>query len=289
MQLAAELVAVSGYDYQDISEAERKAQLARLPDSVSAAAFHGVIDKTTGKEVAFLVLTVPDPMDAMHAPDQAAAFGRWALGPTAKDRRFGSQAVWFAEAPDQPNSRYQYAWLRHGTVGFVDGPDGAAVDAFLTAFFAVPFLGAEDPVLGQRMVEVPGYSYTNAVDRTDDLDAAFAVFPKGDASEHYVFDRSHSFASILLVGTDQAHTPDELASLAEQWMDELSLSAAPTPTRGADLSAGPITARRLVYGKTGTLFVWQWPDTKVVGIVITPRPDIAEPWLTAYLKAQPAG
>jgi hypothetical protein len=94
-------------------------------------------------------------------------FGRWALGtPEVTSKTFSGQQVWFVEDPTRPKSRDHDAWLRHGAIGWLDGPDQIALETFLNAYFAVPFRGTEDPLLAGRMVDLPGFVFTNAVDRT---------------------------------------------------------------------------------------------------------------------------
>lgn len=288
--LTAELVPVPGYEYTDVSSAERTAALASQPSTITASAFHGVTDTNTGKEIAFLALSVPTPNDAMHSPNYAERFGQWALSTSAvTPKEFSGQQVWFAEDPSRPNSRYQYAWLRHGTIGWLDGPDQTAVEQFLAAYFAVPFHGAEDPVLAARMVDLPGYVFTNAVDRTKQETVAEELFPGATASMHYVFDQTHVFGGLVLVGPVTDVSDDQLVKSVGTWSAKTTgqLTAPGLQAQG-DFTAGGVTIHHLIDPATDlNYYIWRWPDTGVVGWFATSRPDIAEGFLKSFVVAQP--
>ncbi len=289
--LTAELVTVPGYEYTDVSGAERTADLAAQPSDVSASTYHGVTDTATGKEIGFLALMVPSPTDAMHSPSYASRFAQWALSTSdVASKDFSGQQVWFAEDPTRPSSRYQYVWLRHGTAGWLDGPDRPALEQFLTAYFAVPFQGAEDPVLAQRMVDLPGFVFTNAVDRTAEQAAAEDLFPGATASMHYVFDQTHVFGGLVLVGPVKDASDEQLVSAVGTWSAKTGGQViTPELQAQGDLSVGGVTIQHVVDPAADlNYYIWRWPDTNVVGWFATARPDIAEPFLRSFLAAQPA-
>ena len=289
--LTAELVTVPGYEYTDISSAERTADLASQPSDVTASAFHGVTETSTGKEIGFLALSVPSPDDAMHSPNYAKRFGQWALSTSeVTPKEFSGQQVWFAEDPTRPNSRYQYAWLRHGTIGWFDGPDQGVLEPFLDAYFAAPFHGAEDPVLSARMVDLPGYVFTNAVDRTKEETAAQDLFAGATASMHYVFDQTHVFGGLVLVGPVTNVTDDQLIKAVGTWSANTGGQlTAPELQAQSDGTAGGVTIHHVVNPATDlNYFIWRWPGTDVVGWFATSRPDIAKGFLTSFVAAQPA-
>ena len=291
VELTAELLAVPGYSYVDVSSSERTAELAQLPKDVSAAAFHGVTDTKTGKEIGFLVVMVPAPTDAMHAPSNSRAFGQWALGTTAvTEQDFSGQQVWATEDLSRPESRYLYAWLRHGTAGSLDGPDRATLEQFLTGYFAVPFRGAEDPRLAERMVSLPGYAFTNAVDQAQLKSDAQDLFPGSTASSHYVFDPTHMFGGLLLVGPIQQMPDTEIVATVGKWYAKgYAPQTASDLQRQADFTAGTVTVHHLVNPSTGLhLYIWCWSDTGVVGWLVTSRPDIGQGFVKAFVTAQPA-
>jgi hypothetical protein len=262
-----------------------------MGDQVSAAAFHGVRETTTGTEIGFLVLAVPPPDDAMHAPGNAEQFAQGMLEtPDITAKELSGHQVWFAEDPTRPNSRFQYVWLRHGTIGWLDGPDQAALEQFLTAYFAVPFQGAEDPVLAQRMVDLPGYAFTNAVDRTDEQAAAEDLFPGATASMHYVFDQTHMFGGLVLVGPVADMSDDELIAHVAKWSATTTgESVVPKLQAQGDIPVGDVTIHHVANTTTGiNYYVWRWPNTSVVGWLASARPDIAATFLPAFVAAQPA-
>lgn len=288
--LAAELVPVPGYRYADVPAAERTADREAIGIAdLRAASFHGVIDETSGDEIAFLVLAVVDPRDAMNAESYARRVAEHQLAsPDVTPVTMSGQQVWTHEDPSRPASRFQYVWQRHGTLGWLDGPDQAATERFLQGYFAAPFTGAEDPLLGRRVVAVPGYSFTNAVDDRREADAAAALFPGAQASLHYVFDETHTFAGLVLAGPVAELSDQELVARVTTWMEEAGASTAPELHQVGERQVGDVTVHHLsATGSKLDLFVWQWPGSGVVGWVTTTRPDLAEPFLTAFLQAQP--
>ena len=71
-------------------------------------------------------------------------------------------------------------------------------------------------------------------------------------------------------------------------MEEAGASTAPELHQVGERQVGDVTVHHLsATGSKLDLFVWQWPGSGVVGWVTTTRPDLAEPFLTAFLQAQP--
>lgn len=290
--LAAELVPVPGFEYRDVSASERAADRALLPSDVRASSFHGVVDQATGEEVAFLVLAVVDPRDAMNAESNARRVAEEVLQSTdVTPVTMSGQQVWTHEDPSRPSSRFQYAWQRHGTLAWLDGADQAATERFLQGYFAVPFAGAEDPLLGRHMVPVPGYTFTNAVDNDRQADAVATLFPGAQTSLHNVFDETHTFGGLVLVGPVQGLSDQEVVDRATTWAAQMSAaSTAPRMQQVGETKVGDVTVHHLAAaGSKVDLFVWQWPTSGVVGWFGTSRPDLAKPFVTAFLQAQPPG
>ena len=288
--LAAELLPVTGFSYVDVPAEERDQQLASLPEYVSAMSVHGVADHASGEEVAFLVLSVEDePGDAMYSENYASRLAqRTFSAPDVTAGEFSGHEVWASEDASRPMSRYQYLWQRHGTLGYVDGPDRSAVEGFLTGYFAAPFRGAEAAVIGDRMVDLPGYSYTNAVDRSQEQSLAEQLFPGSTASMHYVFDRTHMFGGLVLVGPVTAVADGGIVQAVGTWFAKSNNLDAAELQRQPDLVSGTVTVHRLVHEASGmNLLAWRWSDTNVVGWLATSRPDLGEEFVKAFVLATP--
>jgi hypothetical protein len=286
--LAAELVPVPGFRYADVPADELSGQLDRLPDTISSASFHGVVDESTGREAAFLALTVPPPGDAMHSQAYAERVAKSALSTdTPSPQIMSGQTVWYAEDSSRPASRYQYTWLRHGTVGWVDGPDRTTVETFLAGYFATGFRGAENKSLAERMVDLDGFSYTNALDQTVERSAVTWVLPDVPSSVHFVFDATHSIGGLVLVGP-YTTTDSDLLSAAKEWLLEADGIDQKPMVATADTVVGAIHVHHLAE-RSGQmhLYVWRWPDTGVGAWFVTSRPDIAPTFLHQYVAASP--
>jgi hypothetical protein len=288
--LVAELVPVPGFTYTDVPSEERDRELAGVPKSVSAASFHAVTNAASGREVAFLALYVDAPTDAMHSESYALRVAQSNLNndnPTATD--YSGQKVWYAEDPSRPASRYKYTWDRHGTFGWVDGANRKDVEQFLAAYFAVPFQGAEPARLSERMVLVPGFTYTNAVDQAKVKSAAEQNFPGSAVVLHYLFDRTHMFAGLNLVGPVSGVTDDQVVEkVAATFAQAYGLSTS-VLQRGPDQAIGPATVHRLIYkGGKYDILLWRWSDTDVVGWIETERMDLAEQFIKVFVTASPA-
>jgi hypothetical protein len=278
---------VPGYGYVDVGARELAVQSAAAKKmGATAYSFHGVTRTPGGDEIAFLSQFVLSPTDAAWAPDNAETFAQQVLGTTAvTSTTVSGQQVWAAENPAAPKSRYTYTWMRHGTVSWLDGPDKAATQGFLAAYFAVPFRGDEDPALAARTVDVPGYAWTDATDRpTTDV---LAAFPGGTASLHYVFDRVHMFGGLLLarpaspVGDADVLRTTVAALSRTSGVDPPDVSAEATPRTMSGVTVHSFTDT----GHGVTYYAWRWPSTGVVGCLATSRPDLAETFLPAYLAA----
>lgn len=289
--LTAELVEVDNYAYGDVTDADREDMLSHMPEEYTAAAFHDVIDASTDTSICLLSLYVPPPTEAMFAPDQSLGFGQWALQTNeVTELTFSGQQVWFTDITSDEWTGVEYAWNRHGTFASVFGDDRIEVDAFLTAYFAVPFHGAEDPILAERMVTLADYVYTNAVDRPDAVAAAETLFPGTTAAGHYVFDRTHQFAGLVLVGPVGGEiTDDQIVVSVGTWAAMLEGRAATELTDIGDLVVGDTTVHHAVDPASGMdMFVWRWTTTGVIGWLSTDGPDIGEQFVSEFVAAPPA-
>lgn len=281
--LAAELVEVPGYFYQDVGEAELETELETASSMQSlAASFHGIRLVSSGDEIAFLALFVIDPTDAIHSQAYEDRLGTWMTGTEDVTREtFSDQTVFLAETPTEPASRYKYVWDRHGTLGWADGSDRATLERWLTTYFATEvILPSENPALVERLVSVQAFTYTNSPYM---LGTSFGA----DRSVHQVFDETHSFAMIVLVGPE--------ASLGEREFDagfvsEVEKGGAQLADAGGFEVQGVAVHRRVVRGADPrmVMFTWTWADAGIGGALLTERPDIAEPFLRAFLDAQPS-
>ncbi len=288
--LAAELVDVPGFYYEDVGEEELRTALGAISELAPlAASFHVVRQVSSGDEIAFLQLLAIDPNDAVHAPVNWESYGRGVTG--ADDVRtlaFSGQTVFLAEEPSEPASRYKYVWLRHGTAGWADGPDRGALEGWLKAYFAVAVvLPGENPALVERLVPVPGFAYTNETSR--EITRTFTqAFDGVGYSVHNAFDKVHKFGSIVLIGPAPSLTEQRfVAGIASS----LSHVSGVQPVEEPGLEMEGMAVYRLLSKGGGvhlTTFVWWWSDARIGGALATERPDIGEPFLRALLAAQPS-
>jgi hypothetical protein len=287
--LAAELVDVPGYFYLDVGKRELKAELEMASGMQAlAASFHGVRLVSSGDEIAFLALFVVDPSDAVHSQAYEDRLGTELTGAKEVLREtFSGQTVFLAEAPAEPASRYKYVWDRQGTLGWADGPDRAALERWLEAYFATEVvLPGENPTLVGRLVEVPGFTYTNETRAVFVKPFTGKAFGGADYSAHWVFDKVHEFGAIVLMGpagslTERRFLTGMTTSLAE------STGVAPVEMSGFRVNGVRVHRWLLSQGDEHiTVYAWWWAEAGIGGEVTTERPDIGEPFLRAFLGAQ---
>ncbi len=282
--LTAQLVPVPGFQYMDISDAERALQLAALPSHITAASFHGVVDESSGAEAVFLALYEGDPGDAAHSESYAQRMASASLETDAPEAlSFAGQRVWFAEEPANTDSRYQYFWDRRGTLGWVDGPDRAVVERFLSGYFTAVGVAARADPLERPLIDVPGYSFTRAIEPSSEKEAVLDALP--DATEArllYAFDREHAFGGLVLAGPVAPMTGPDLLSAAQAWQTATAGAGSGALAPGADLQVSDLVVHRLddAAGEF-SMFVWQGPDTGVVAWLATTRPDLGVDLVTA--------
>jgi hypothetical protein len=137
------------------------------------------------------------------------------------------------------------------------------------------------------MVVLPGYSYTNAVDRAREQSAVLVAFSgAGEASMHYVFDRTHTFGGLVLVTPVAAMTDEQVVTTAETWFTTAYRLTDTSFASRPGLSSGALSITHVVHSATSmNLFVWRWPDTQTVGVFLTSRPDLATAFVTAFTAA----
>jgi hypothetical protein len=287
--LANELVEVSGYRYADVSAEELTREAAGLPDWVTAASFHDVVEVVSGAEVGRLVFLVFPPDNAALAPANAEGLATLVLGTSAVTRGdYSGHEVWLAEDPAQSARHVQYVWTRHGAVGGLGAPDRGVADTFLTAYFMVPSLGVEAPILAVRVVDVPGFGYTNGPDDTVETNAVVVAMPGATGALHYVFDSTHMFAGLMLAGPVAPGSAADLTGLVRSWLHEaydrdtsMSLDEV-----GTTLMGGTEVLQLRCPAEGMHIFVWYWPATQVVGWMLTAHPDLARGFLTAFHALQ---
>ena len=289
--LAAELVEIPGYFYEDVSAEELKNALAQWPEGlVVGVSLHGVREVSSGDEIAFLQLIAIDPTDALHAPANEDEFSGWFSGTEDTQRmELSGQTVFLAEDPSTPDSRYQYVWLRQGTAGWADGPDQATLEGWLKAYFALPVVRPdENAALVERLVDVPGFAYAN--DTRPEAVQAFTgePFAGDDYSIHQVFDENHGWGTMVLIGPDTSLTEDDFVAGVASTLDEV-MGTQPIEAGGFHIE-GMAVSRFLSTTGSGadiTTFVWWWADARIGGALATERSDIGEPFLRSFLADQP--
>ncbi len=288
--LAGHLVEVSGYRYSDIADDERTAEIAALPEWVTAASFHDIVDCATGAEVGRLVLLVVPPDSPALAAGNSQGLATQMLGTADVSRQeFSGHEVWVAIDPLAAPRVVQYLWTRHGAVGGVGAPDRAAADRFLGGYFHAPYLGIEDPILGARVVDVDGFVFVDASDRMIEVDAVAAVALGATGSLHYVFDDTHLFAALVLAGPVAATQPDDVVHLVGTWVvasygvQEVGELETLDPLL---IGGVPMVHLRCPAGGMH-LYAWAWPATHVVAWLMASDPDLAEGFLQVFLAAQP--
>lgn len=290
-ELTGHLLEVSGYRYVDIADDERSAEIAALPEWVTAASFHDIVDCASAAEVGRLVLLVMPPDSPALAAGRSRALATQMLGTGGVRREtFSGHVVWVAIDPLHPTRPVQYLWVRHGTVGGVGAADEAVAERFLGGYFRVPYFGSENPILGARVVDVAGFAFVDASDRTIEVDAVAGVALGATGSLHYVFDDTHMFAALVMAGPVAATQPDDVADLVTAWIVESygSQAVAELETLGPlHLDHVHVVHLRCPVGDMH-LFAWAWPETHVVAWLMASDSDLAEAFLQVFLVAQPA-
>jgi len=136
--LAAMLVDVPGYRYEDASPVEVQQAQQDEPMTEVGVSLHSVVNEQ-GIEVAFLQLHEFAPGVIPEGHDAAVVARMWGAEPTSQTQ-IGGQSVFLFENPAQPQSRYMYVWLSHRTLAVADSGDGQQILRWIRAY--LPVLGA---------------------------------------------------------------------------------------------------------------------------------------------------
>ena len=177
--LAAQLVEVPGYTYQDVSEDESKrirnnlrewAQAVGVPEDIfSAVSLHAVkADDSSqntalgslGLEVGFLSLS-----EFSEAPP-AGAIGQLGAGYQDSIDEFEVDGVTVRvfETPDSADSRFTYWWFRHGVQGMLDGATREETQRWVTDYLSQPVrVGAESGLLGAALSRSPAMTTQTSI------------------------------------------------------------------------------------------------------------------------------
>ena len=133
--LAALLVDVPGYRYQDATDFETRNALAHFdPEVVPALSLHSILDPED-VEVAFLQIWgfVPGTVPTSLTLDDASQL---TLGQVTEST-VGGHDVILSDYPEQPDSRYTYMWLSGDALIAADGPDKEQLTAWLMTYLSV--------------------------------------------------------------------------------------------------------------------------------------------------------
>ena len=133
--LAALLVDVPGYRYQDATDSETQNARARMdPEVVPGLSLHSILD-SENEEVAFLQIwgfvpgTVPDSLTLEDA-------SQLTLGQVT-EVTVGGHAVILSDYPELPDSRYTFMWLSGDALLAADGPDKERLTSWLDDYLSV--------------------------------------------------------------------------------------------------------------------------------------------------------
>ena len=288
--LASQLTEVPGFRYVDISKAEVAGQIDYLhgiedemgeDDFFRSASFHSIVsdraaDNTSrtasgGREAAFVsLMEFSSPPPAGY--DEEVVTGAIGSEPASHFSVAGTD-VYAVEFPDTPDSRYRYAWLRHGVLGDVDGRDRAVVERWLRAYLARPEREPqEDDALAAQLRPVDGFAYANVWD--EDVNAvADGLLDEGRASTHAVADAKGAAGVLWLI---------------EQGSD---LDATMLAAQVAELAPSGLAATSDVDGTTVATSmtdegrkVWAWSSDHVLHVLVSTVPDRAQPFVDGYLS-----
>jgi hypothetical protein len=297
--LDAQLVPVRGYGYQNVSEAERDAEIERIHQQerdagmsegslVAAVSLHSVkadddsqntASSSVGPEVGFLQLS--QPVDGVPVGAEEELATSTMQGKRRIDRLDLSGTAVFVFENSSSDSRYTYVWVRDGVIAAFDGATRAPMERWLGAYLAEPVrVPGETTVLASALPAVAGYGFDNRdLSRSDRT--MLVTEPMGDVpvSYHLVTDTDGTIGKLLLAEVDRGVDTSSLAA------KELAGIAA--VHRGFTL-AGTITLAGVpvahLHGPDGDAYVWS--RNGIAGVFITTEhADRAQPFLTDHLAA----
>jgi hypothetical protein len=160
------------------------------------------------------------------------------------------------------------------------------VERWLKAYFAVTVvIPGENLALVERLMSVPGFTYTN--ETKPGIVQAFTGddFAGADYSIHHVFDETHESGVIVLIGPAPSLSEEEFVADVASSISELN--GAPLKEVGGREIGGVAVHRLFPSGGGPSAFVWWWADAGIGGALVTDRPDIGKPFLRSFLAAQP--
>ena len=293
--LAAQLVPVPGYRYADPSSAEVNAFIERLkqyenqlhaPKFFAAASFHSVVAKAQSqnrsatasgsREVGFLQLYAFGEAPPADLATNRQFFSAQHDGKSPKATlQMSGTTVFVFEYPNEPNSRFQYAWLRHGISANFDGASRGPLERWLRLYLAAPNPSpGETPALAARLVPVTGFAYVNYPSPQLTKTAVTPVFGNRKYSIHKIVDSSGLLAGLILISVPSSmSTSDAFASYAKAYPKDFS---APTSLTIAGIPLDKVAS--------GTITSYIWAAGGVVGNLTTENPAQAERFLAGLLS-----
>jgi hypothetical protein len=294
--IAAQLVPVDGYLYQDVSEAEidntlsgireqERANGAAAGSVVAAVSLHAVKADdprentalgSVGAEVGFLQLT-----EFAEAPPAGFLDEAGPPGALRIDRfRVGDVDVDVYQDDSAPQSRFAYVWQRHGVWAYFDGATRDETERWVRAHLAEPVrVGDENDRLAAAADAVPGYLFANS-----DLGAStesLVTQPIGDvpSSFHLIADGDGMIGKLLLVDPGRSMTADELAAAEAE-----SLGAGRAPLSPVDTTVH--NGVEVAHFRSSEIDLYAWVRGDIGGVFVTTQhPDAAVPFIDAYLAA----
>ncbi|MBM3658236.1 MAG: hypothetical protein FJW95_01865 [Actinobacteria bacterium] len=286
-EIAAELVEVPGYCYVDVPEAEVEAALDILDraegqlgsDFFSSVALHSVVaDKAsqntartkTGREVGLLQLHTFVEVPPAGMDREVATLGHAGRG-RPKTLEIAGQTVYLFTDPSSRDSRYTYAWLRHGVQGGFDGATRPAMERWLRRYLAAPDLapGETEPI-SRWLVPVPGYLFADYASPEVTDEFVTAPFGAVASSLHRVADRDGQIGGLVLAQAPVGTTADSYAGALRGYG-----SSQPVTVGGVDV-------RRF---RSGELVLYVWVAGGIAGAFLAPDAAAAEAFLAALLTA----
>jgi hypothetical protein len=266
--LAAQLVNVPGYSYVDPSANEVKADIktfedamkkAGLPaDFIAAASFHSAVaadasqnrsQGSLGREVAFLQLyAYSEPPPAGLANEQAFFSSQHEGKAPIAQMELPGIHVYVFEYRNEPDSRFQYSWLRHGILANFDGANRASLERWLGVYLATPNPSpSETAALVAHLTPVKGFAYVN-FSSADIAGVVTTTFGKAPYSTHQIVDDQGLIAGLVLISSPSTRTTADAAAAFQQ-ADPTSFESPITTTiAGTTVDKFP--------SDNGTMYIW---------------------------------
>jgi hypothetical protein len=271
--LAAQLVTVPGYSYVDPPASEINTDIkifqdalkkANLPtDFIAAASFHGVVAADSsqnrshtasgGSEVGFLQLyAYSEPPPAGLANDEAFFTSQHDGKAPITHLQLSGIRVYVFEIPNEPDSRFNYSWLRHGILANFDGADRTSLERWLSAYLATPNPSTgETTQLAALLTPVEGFAYVNFTS-PDITNLVTTTFGKVPYSAHQIVDDQGMVAGLVLMSSPTTKSTADAVAAFQKADPTSFISTTTTTIAGTTVDKFQTTDN----GTSYTTYVW---------------------------------